>query len=203
MLNFIFFVKNATKTRAFTACALFALCSGSLFAAPAVDDIDQFLQEKGLIEKFSNQFGQQIGQVRDNVANKASELVVTAMGYLGVPYQRGGNNFDQGFDCSGFVKAIFQQTAGLVLPRRSVEQAAATQPIEKSDLQPGDLVFFNTLKASFSHVGIYVGDNKFIHSPRSGAVIRVEDMNISYWNSRFNGARRVGAPVSLEVKQSP
>jgi NlpC/P60 family len=168
-------------------CLLGAVVSTAALAAPQPDDMDQFLQEKGLIGKL----GQQIGQVSGSVASKASELVVTAMGYLGVPYQRGGNNFDQGFDCSGFVRAIYQQTAGMLLPRRSAEQAAATQPIDKSELQPGDLVFFNTLKASFSHVGIYVGDNKFIHSPRSGAVVRVEDMRIGYWNSRFNGARRV------------
>ena len=118
------------------------------------------------------------------------------MGFLGVPYKRGGNSFEQGLDCSGFVKLIYEQTAGLVLPRRSAEQAAATQPIDRSELQPGDLVFFNTLRSAFSHVGIYVGDNKFIHSPRSGAVVRVEDMTVPYWNQRFDGARRV------EVKQA-
>jgi cell wall-associated NlpC family hydrolase len=118
-------------------------------------------------------------------------LVVNAMGFLGVPYKRGGNSAESGFDCSGFVKAMFEQTAGLVLPRRAADQAAATQSITKSELQPGDLVFFNTLRSAFSHVGIYVGDNKFIHSPRTGSVVRVEDMRIGYWSSRFDGARRV------------
>ena len=169
------------------ACVLSTCIASAALAAPQSDDLDQFLQDKGLIGKL----GQQITQVGETVASKTSELVVTAMGYLGVPYQRGGNSFDQGFDCSGFVRAIYQQTAGMLLPRRSAEQAAATQPIDKSELQPGDLVFFYTLKASFSHVGIYVGDNKFFHSPRSGAVVRVEDMGMAYWNTRFNGARRV------------
>ena len=71
------------------------------------------------------------------------------------------------------------------------EQAAATQRIDKSDLQPGDLVFFNTMRRTFSHVGIYVGDGKFIHSPKPGAQVRVEDMRAGYWQTRFDGARRV------------
>lgn len=155
-------------------------------AAP-VDDMDKFLADKGLIEKLGDQFN----TARQVITNTASDLVVNAMGFLGVPYKRGGNSFDQGFDCSGFVRAIYQQTVGLVLPRRSAEQAAATVPIDRSELQPGDLVFFNTLKSAFSHVGIYVGDNKFIHSPRTGAVVRVEDMRVNYWQQRFDGARRV------------
>ena len=135
----------------------------------------------------------QIDQVRQSVTLKASELVVNAMGFLGVPYKRGGNNAETGFDCSGFVRAIYQQSVGLLLPRRAEEQAAATQTIAKNDLKPGDLVFFNTLRRAFSHVGIYVGDNKFIHSPKPGAEVRVENMGLSYWQTRFNGARRVAA----------
>ncbi len=156
--------------------------------APA-DDIGVFLQDKGLI----NKLGDQINGASKVVGDRASELVVMAMGFLGVPYKRGGNTFDQGLDCSGFVRLMYEQTIGLMLPRRSVEQAAATISIERSELQPGDLVFFNTLKSAFSHVGIYVGDNKFIHSPRPGAVVRVEDMRVAYWAQRFDGARRVNA----------
>ena len=151
------------------------------------DELAGFLQEKGLIGKL----GDQVSAAGRAAGDKASELVVSAMGFLGVPYKRGGNSFEQGLDCSGFVRLIYEQTIGMVLPRRSAEQAAATQPIDKTELQPGDLVFFNTLKSAFSHVGIYVGDNKFIHSPRSGAVVRVEDMRVAYWQQRFDGARRV------------
>jgi cell wall-associated NlpC family hydrolase len=113
------------------------------------------------------------------------------MGFLGVPYRRGGNSAETGFDCSGFVRAMYEQSVGLILPRQAIEQAKAAQNIDHSDLQPGDLVFFNTMRRSFSHVGIYVGEGKFIHSPRSGSQVRVEDMNESYWKKRFNGARRV------------
>ena len=161
------------------------LLSVNVYAAPSQsgDDLDKLLAEKGLFSQFD--------QVRQSVSNKASELVVNAMGFLGVPYKRGGNTVETGFDCSGFVRAMFEQSIGLILPRRAEQQAAATQNIEKSELKPGDLVFFNTLKRTFSHVGIYVGEGRFIHSPKPGAEVRVDNMSVNYWASRFDGARRV------------
>ena len=167
-----------------------ALSSALSCAAPTTappDEMGTFLSDKGLL----TQLGDQIGQVRHTVTERASELVVNAMGFLGVPYRRGGNSIETGFDCSGFVRAMYQQTVGLLLPRSADQQAAATQTIEKSELKPGDLVFFNTMRRAFSHVGIYVGDNKFIHSPKPGAEVRVDDMRAGYWQTRFNGARRV------------
>jgi len=168
-------------------CVLVFACAGAHAApgAPAEDDMAQFMAEKGLMQR--------LDEVRHNVTDRASDLVITAMGFLGVPYRRGGNSVETGFDCSGFVKAMYEQTIGLVLPRLAREQAAATQTIDKNELQPGDLVFFNTMKRAFSHVGIYVGNGKFIHSPKPGAQVRVEDMGVSYWARRFDGARRVTA----------
>ena len=163
------------------------MLTASIAMAAPTDDMGSFLADKGLL----TQLGDQIGHVRHSVGEKASELVFNAMGFLGVPYRRGGNTVETGFDCSGFVRAMYHQTVGLMLPRSADQQAAATQTIEKGDLQPGDLVFFNTMRRAFSHVGIYIGDNKFIHSPRSGAEVRVEDMRLGYWQARFNGARRV------------
>ena len=155
---------------------------------PTTDDMHKLLTDRGLI----TQIGGQLEQVRQTVSSKASDLVGNAMGFLGVPYKRGGNSAETGgFDCSGFVRAIYEQTLGLVLPRRADQQAAATEVIDRKDLQPGDLVFFNTMRRAFSHVGIYVGNGKFIHAPRTGAEVRVEDMGVSYWRSRFSGARRV------------
>lgn len=172
------------------ACAL-ALASVCAHAQSMPgDEMGEFLVDRGLVARLT----EQVSQASSHITSKASELVVSAMGFLGVPYQWGGNSFEQGFDCSGFVKALFAQSAGTVLPRRSAEQAAVTQPIDKSQLQPGDLVFFNTMRSAFSHVGIYVGEDKFIHSPRSGAVVRLEDMRLGYWASRFDGARRVPTP---------
>ena len=150
----------------------------------ASDELGSWLAHKGLLSQMS--------QASQSVTNKASELVVHAMGFLGVPYQRGGGTVETGFDCSGFVKAIFEQTIGLALPRKAEQQAADTQRIDKKELVPGDLVFFNTMHRAYSHVGIYVGDGKFIHSPKPGAEVRIESLGAAYWNRRFDGARRVG-----------
>lgn len=142
-----------------------------------------------------------IGQIQNaghQVADKTGQLLTTAMGLIGVPYRRGGTSVETGFDCSGFVRAIYQKTVGLTLPRLSAEQAAATAAIKKQDLKPGDLVFFNTMRRAFSHVGIYVGEGQFIHAPRTGASVRVESMESSYWAKRFNGARRVD-PSNFEL----
>ena len=190
--------------------ALVLACTGVHAAPPASaeDDVGRFMAEKRLvdrIEEVRTTMGDRVSAGASHVAHRASELVVTAMGFLGVPYRRGGNSAETGFDCSGFVKAMFQETVGLILPRRANEQAAATQKIDKQELQPGDLVFFNTMRRAFSHVGIYVGDNKFIHSPRPGAQVRVEDMGLSYWRTRFDGARRVltGPPAQTPAAGSP
>ena len=165
--------------------AIAALCSVTAHATPGSsgDDMDRFLADKGLLTK--------IDQVRQNVSHRASELVVNAMGFLGVPYKWGGNSAETGLDCSGLVVSVYKQTIGLLLPRQAEQQAAATQKIDETDLQPGDLVFFNTMRRAFSHVGIYVGNGNFIHAPRAGAEVRVESMGGSYWQKRFDGARRV------------
>lgn len=124
------------------------------------------------------------GDVRQSV-------VAAAFNYLNIPYKYGGQNYATGFDCSGLVMAIYRQVANKSLPRTTASQAAATTTIKRSDLAPGDLVFFNTAGRKFSHVGIYVGDDKFIHAPRTGAQVRIDSINNNYWNRRFTGARRV------------
>ena len=158
------------------------------------DPVARLLEERGLIQPAASvapapaSFAQQF---RDG----ASDMVLAAMNFLGVPYRRGGNSAETGFDCSGFTRHIFEMSLGLVLPRRVDDQASAPGlfSISRAELKPGDLVFFNTLRRTFSHVGIYIGDGKFIHAPRSGASVRVEDMRLAYWQQRFTGARRVDA----------
>ena len=142
-----------------------------------------------------------LGEVSNRVEATASQLVGGALSFLGVPYRRGGSSAETGFDCSGFVRAIYQQTAGLLLPRRASEQAAATEKIDKTELKPGDLVFFNTMRRAFSHVGIYVGNGKFVHAPKPGGEVRVEDLGASYWAKHFDGARRVPVDPEAEGKQ--
>ena len=181
-------------------CGL-ALITTAALAAPVEDDLDRMLKERGLVtqmtdqitQQINNQFGGPLQSARNTFGGKASEIVIQAMGLLGVPYIRGGTSEEKGFDCSGFVRHMYEKSVGLVLPRRAEEQAKVTEEIKRSELKPGDLVFFNTLKRTFSHVGIYVGDGKFIHAPRPGKAVRVDDMREAYWQNRFNGARRVQA----------
>lgn len=169
-----------------------ALHLGSVHAAPdslgPMDPVLRLLEEQGLIHNRGSNESALLSEVRA----RASDLVLTAMNFIGVNYRRGGTQVETGFDCSGFTRHIFENSLGLVLPRRAAEQASAPGllKISQDDLKPGDLVFFNTLRQTFSHVGIYIGDGKFIHAPRTGTSVRVEDMREAYWVQRFNGARR-------------
>lgn len=149
--------------------------SATAHAAPPElrdDDMNQLLVNRSLISQLrearhhmAERTSDFVKEARQSVAEKTSDLVVTAMGFIGVPYRRGGNSAETGFDCSGFVRAIYSETLGKVLPRRADQQAQATEKIDKNELKPGDLVFFNTMRRAFSHVGIYVGDGNFIHAP--------------------------------------
>lgn len=132
------------------------------------------------------------------MASKAGDVVVGALNMIGVRYRWGGNTPDSGLDCSGFVRYVFQDTLGMTLPRRAEEMSRVGEKVRVSELKPGDLVFFNTMRRSFSHVGIYIGDNKFVHSPSTGSTIRVDDMDNSYWEKRYTGARRVEATFPID-----
>jgi hypothetical protein len=150
-----------------------------------IDPLAALLVEKGLLPSTAPQ------TVR-KVSDAASELVLSAMNFLGVRYRRGGNSTEDGFDCSGFTRHVFENSVGLLLPRRADEQARlpGLANVAREELRPGDLVFFNTMRRTFSHVGIYVGDGKFIHAPKPGASVRIEDMREAYWSKRYTGARR-------------
>lgn len=131
-------------------------------------------------------------QATPQTAVKTQDLLLYALSLNGTRYKYGGNNAESGFDCSGFVSYVYDKAAGLNLPRTARAISQAGSEIARSELQPGDLVFFNTLRRAFSHVGIYLGDNRFIHasSSRSGDVM-VSDLNEKYWVKRYNGARRL------------
>jgi cell wall-associated NlpC family hydrolase len=169
--------------------------------APSQDAVTRFLSERGLLNSVEQGGSSRLlASVRDT----ASDLVLSAMNFLGVRYTRGGNSVENGFDCSGFTRHIFEMSVGLVLPRRADEQAkdSSLLAIRQDELKPGDLVFFNTMKRTFSHVGIYVGEGKFIHAPRTGSAVRVEDMRDSYWAKRFTGARRADLKAAAETSAS-
>jgi len=129
---------------------------------------------------------------------QGNELALAAMNFLDRPYQMGGQSLETGFDCSGFTRYLFGHTLGIELPRSVQEQAQASmlRPVARDALQPGDLVFFNTQQRTFSHVGIYLGDGRFIHAPRTGAQIRAESLAASYWSRRYTGARRAVAAAA-------
>lgn len=120
------------------------------------------------------------------------ELVMQALGYLGIRYRYGGSSPDTGFDCSGLVRYVVNQAVGVALPRDARAIAQMGAQVNTDELQPGDLVFFNTMKRPFSHVGIYIGEHRFIHAPASGGAVELVSMGERYWASRFNGARRLG-----------
>jgi cell wall-associated NlpC family hydrolase len=178
--------------QALVALGLALWLAGPLHAAPEPspgDAVLQLLRDKGLVPSAAAvESNLMVNRARD----MASEMVMSAMNFLGVPYRRGGSTADEGFDCSGFTRHVFENSLGLLLPRRADQQAqdSSLAQVQREELRPGDLVFFNTMRRAFSHVGIYVGDGKFIHSPRAGGEVRIEDMRQAYWAKRFNGARR-------------
>jgi len=127
----------------------------------------------------------------ERYTNTAQDLILKSLELVGINYRFGGADPDSGLDCSGLVQVVFRDAAGLFLPRTAREQSQVGERVDVKDLQPGDLVFFNTMRRAFSHVGIYLGDSRFLHAPRKGAEVRIEDMRQSYWVKRYNGARRV------------
>jgi len=151
---------------------------------PAIAEPEQ--EQSTVLEKLSS------------FTDRAAQIAIEALSLVGIRYRYGGNSPEQGLDCSGLVRYVFKEAGGTDLPRTSNEMSRRGQPVDKQDLQPGDLVFFNTLNRAFSHVGIYLGNNQFIHAPSAGRNVRVENMDMTYWKTRFNGARRV-----LESEAAP
>ena len=188
------------RLAAFTALAVSALLAGCATTdqASSGTSLRSTYQAQATADPLGaylamNEFGSSYSTSRgyDKPAASPRAMASTALQHLGVKYKFGGDEPNTGFDCSGLVIYAAEKSLGLKLPRRAAEIAQQGTPIEKSELKKGDLVFFNTLGHRFSHVGIYLGDNQFVHAPRAGSVVRVEDMTIAYWQKRYNGARRL------------
>lgn len=148
------------------------------------DPLGAYLANRGLTDRTFSYARDELGRGSHAMAGEALDL-------LGVKYTFGGEDPNSGFDCSGLVGYVAEKSLGLKLPRSAAELAGIGDSVARDELKQGDLVFFNTRGARFSHVGIYIGDNKFVHAPRTGAVVRVEDITVSYWQQRYNGARRI------------
>jgi cell wall-associated NlpC family hydrolase len=152
-----------------------ALLSGSLGTTFAAEQLRKE-EQQSFLERYTN---------------VAQDVILQGLKLVGVRYRFGGNDEDSGLDCSGFVRLVFKDSIGASLPRTAREMSEVGQQVDTSQLKPGDLVFFNTMRRAFSHVGIYLGDNHFLHAPRTGAEVRVESMDNSYWVKRYDGARRI------------
>jgi cell wall-associated NlpC family hydrolase len=135
--------------------------------------------------------GAAILEIADRQHSATRELVMQALGYLGIRYKYGGSSPATGFDCSGLVRYVVNQAIGLTLPRDARGISQLGSQVHTAELQPGDLVFFNTMRKPYSHVGIYVGDRRFVHAPASGGTVELVNMTERYWQDRFDGARRL------------
>ena len=158
------------------------------------DELTNLLSNREQILKQFAENGQYTQTTRtnnDRTSGSADELIGNAMGLLGVAYRYGGTSASTGFDCSGFMQHIFRKTMQINLPRTSAEQAKMGVAVSRSELQPGDMVFFSTSRGRISHVGLYIGNNRFIHAPRTGKSIEITSLGNKYWNSKYVTARRV------------
>ena len=130
------------------------------------------------------------------VGERRAEALLQALLALGLDYRYGGDSPETGFDCSGLVAHVFREAYGIRLPQNARAQSEYGVRVSLAELRAGDLVFYNTLNRPFSHVGIYLGDGRFVHAPKTGAQVRVEPIRGNYWMKRFDGARRIQANSS-------
>ncbi|HEX5056024.1 MAG TPA: C40 family peptidase [Gammaproteobacteria bacterium] len=136
------------------------------------------------------------GGIVDDYPVLRGQLVSVALSQRGVPYVFGGTSPQTGFDCSGFVQYSYQQL-GLQIPRNSYDQYKMSTPVYLNRLQPGDLVFFRTSSVFVSHVGIYIGGNRFVHAPGEGRPVSTDSLDSTYWRQRLVGAGSVLARAHL------
>jgi cell wall-associated NlpC family hydrolase len=142
--------------------------------------------------------------IAERTANIGSDIVFRALALLGVPYHYGGDDALHGFDCSGLVRRVFADLLNWDLPHRSDQLVREGRPVAVSELEAGDLLFFNTRRHPFSHVAIYIGDGRFVHAPGRGTMVRIDGLDEPYWQHHFNGARRLlSAPAADGTVAAP
>jgi cell wall-associated NlpC family hydrolase len=183
----------------------FALTTNPVLAVDAASDaakespveLSKEAPKQSMFQTGISYFSRVSDRLADSVTGKSDELINRAMEVIGVRYRWDTELPQSGLDGSSFVGYVFKDKLGFLLPRKSTQMSRVGKPITREELQPGDLVFFNTMRLTFSHVGIYVGDNKFIHSPSKGTSVRVDDLGSLYWDKRFDGARRLDGSDNL------
>jgi cell wall-associated NlpC family hydrolase len=132
-----------------------------------------------------------LAEAADRMLQGTREIGLFALSLVGIDYRYGGESPERGLDCSGLIRYVFQHVTGVTLPRTAQELSRIGKDIRAADLEPGDLVFFNTRRFAFSHVGIYLGNDRFIHAPSRGGEVGVASLGSAYWQKRYNGARRL------------
>jgi cell wall-associated NlpC family hydrolase len=175
-------VRNAPLRRRHLT-ALLAWCVVAIAPAAAAQDT--------AVRRFTDTATTSVKDAAASALHSAQDLASAALDLIGIRYKWGGNTPETGLDCSGLVRYVFQQVTGVTLPRTARDMSRLGAQVAVSDLQPGDLVFFNTQRFAFSHVGIYLGDNQFVHAPRRGREVEIATFDSSFWQRRFNGARRM------------
>lgn len=172
---------------------LLATVISQAYALDAAPDpaVESATPKESMFQAGKSYFARVSDRLMDSVSGKPDELINRAMEAIGVRYRWDAELPQTGLDGSSFVAYVFKDKLGFLLPQKSTQMSHVGRPVSRDELQPGDLVFFNTMRLTFSHVGIYVGDNKFIHSPSKGASVRVDDLGSLYWDKRFDGARRL------------
>lgn len=163
------------------------LCVGWLWMTPALaapEGLDNAALERLINERTGNTPAAGGG-------DEAGDLIMNAMGLLGVAYRFGGNSPVSGLDCSGFMQYIFKKSMRINLPRTSSEMATVGRAVSRTDLQPGDLVFFSPGGRRISHVGMYIGNGRMVHAPRTGKNIEITNIASGYWAKHYTTARRV------------
>ena len=174
-----------------TLCALAALAFGlapAAYAAP--EGLDNDALERLIRERTSHSNNAPASSRQSSSSGSRGDLIMNAMSLIGLSYRFGGNSPTQGLDCSGFMQYIFKRSMGITLPRTSAEMATVGQQVDRANLKPGDMVFFGG-GGRVSHVGMYIGNDRFIHAPRTGRDIEITSMNGTYWKNRYITARRV------------
>ena len=177
----------------------FALAANPVFAVDAAPDavkeapveLSKETPKQSMFQAGKSYFSRVSDRLADSVTGKSDELINRAMEVIGVRYRWDAELPQSGLDGSSFVGYVFKDKLGFLLPRKSTQMSRVGKPITREELQPGDLVFFNTMRLTFSHVGIYVGKGRFVHAPSKGGTVRLEKITSSYWSQRYTEARRI------------
>ena len=172
-------------TRAHSRFTALAVVIAALQASVA------FGAERPADRSLAEQAGTSLAAAATRVVDGTRELGMFALSLVGIDYRYGGDTPERGLDCSGLIHYVFQEVTGVTLPRTSKELSRIGRDVRAAELAPGDLVFFNTRRFAFSHVGIYLGDDRFIHAPSRGGEVGIASLSSEYWRKRYNGARRL------------